>query len=904
MTFGFPRWLLLLPVLVAAAWVWRPLGLRRPLRFLCLGLLVLVLAEPRSRGLAPGLDLWVVVDRSASARGLIAPRIDEIESLLRKSAGSHDRLFFVDYAEEPVLRGDNPEERFAGPVEGTDTALALRYALARMDPDRAARILLLTDGFSTSPLGDVSERLIRQGVPLDTRIFFPETARDHRITDFRIPARVQIGEPFLLDIRVAGPDGEIPLAIFRDGSEIGRETVEIRDGHAVIRLTDRIARAGACRYRAEIRPAGDAFPGNNHAEGWIEVVGGPRILLLTAYGDDPLALVLRAQGFEIERIDDPGRIDLGRLSGARAVVLNNVPAYRIAPEFLESLDVFVRMQGGGLLMAGGKHSFGSGGYFESPIDGLLPVSMELRQEHRKLSTAVAVVLDRSGSMGVGVAGGVTKMDLADEGAARCVELLGDNDAVTVFAVDSTAHMIVPLSAVGPNRSRLQGRIRGIASMGGGIFVYTGLAAAWEELRRAEQGTKHVILFADAADSEEPGRYRELIREMTDAGATVSVIGLGEPSDSDAAFLMDIAARGNGRIFFNADPTALPALFAQETVAVARSAFLDEPVGITPTAGWLEIAARLLEWPEAVDGYNLAYLRDEATAAALTSDEYAAPLTAFWQRGAGRVAAVCFPLGGEYSERIRAWPRYGDFNQTLVRWIMGEDLPPGIGLRTAIDGTILRIELLFDETWEKRFLETPPKIFLAEEDGRRRSLRSPVWERIEPGLFRASEPLSPGIRYRGSVRIGPYTIPFGPLAVAVSPEWRFDPRRVEELRAASKQSGGRERIDLAAAWERPETRGLRDLRPWFLVAFLIVFLAEALQSRVGRRMPEIPKPAEIAARASARLSRGIRRRAAARRSAARPAEPEEPVAPAAASPAETPRNDRDARRSRFRRAKGR
>jgi len=66
---------------------------------------------------------------------------------------------------------------------------------------------------------------------------------------------------------------------------------------------------------------------------------------------------------------------------------------------------FVGEQGGGFLIAGGKRSFGSGGYFQSEIDDLLPVSMELKSEHRKLAVALAIVMDRSGSMGMGVAGG-------------------------------------------------------------------------------------------------------------------------------------------------------------------------------------------------------------------------------------------------------------------------------------------------------------------------------------------------------------------------------------------------------------------------------------------------------------------------------------------------------------------
>ena len=103
-----------------------------------------------------------------------------------------------------------------------------------------------------------------------------------------------------------------------------------------------------------------------------------------------------------------------------------MPAFEIPGDFLAALDFFVNEQGGGLLMAGGKQSFGSGGYFESSIDQLLPVSMELKNEHRKLAVAMAIVMDRSGSMGASVDQGgkqLTKMQLANTGAAKAIELL-------------------------------------------------------------------------------------------------------------------------------------------------------------------------------------------------------------------------------------------------------------------------------------------------------------------------------------------------------------------------------------------------------------------------------------------------------------------------------------------------
>ena len=48
------------------------------------------------------------------------------------------------------------------------------------------------------------------------------------------------------------------------------------------------------------------------------------------------------------------------------------------------------------------------------------------------------------------------------------------------------------------------RIRQIDSGGGGIFTWTALRHAAFQLTKAPQLNKHIVLFADAADAEEPG----------------------------------------------------------------------------------------------------------------------------------------------------------------------------------------------------------------------------------------------------------------------------------------------------------------------------------------------------------------------------------------------------------------
>ena len=829
MRFAAPAWLIFLPL--AALAVWRFRSLRSPLRIACLTLLILILVQPQIRKLGRGLDLWLLVDRSASAADALVPRLSEIESLLARSKPADDRIIYLDYAALAQVRGES-DEIPPHLRQQTRTALAIQSALSRMDDDRAARLLLLTDGYSTEPLTQIGERLARQDVALDYRIVAPTAAADFRIERLHLPARAQSGEAFLIEVDVAGTsDGAVTLEMFRDGTSIGRTELQVRNGQAQARFADRLSGSGAHRYMARVAAEGDPRPGNNQSEKWIEVAGGARVLLLTSYTDDPLAAVLTAQGMEVERVTDLARVHVGQLAGAKAVILNNVPAYRLPSEFLSALDFYVNSQGGGLLMAGGKFSFGSGGYFGSAIDPLLPVSMELRTEHRKLAVAMAIVLDRSGSMSATVAGNVQKMDLANEGAARAIELLGPMDAVSVFAVDMEAHQIVPLTSLGQNRTELVNVVRRITSGGGGIAVPTGLRAAREQLLKAEAGQRHVVLFADANDAvQELGPWPTLLREMAKEGITVSVIGLGSPNDSGAKFLTDVADLGKGRIFFNANPSELPGLFAQETIAVARSAFLEEPVALTPTAGWLELAAKPLAWVDAVDGYNLSYLKPDATAAAVSGDEYRAPLVAYWQRGAGRVAAVSFPLGGDFSARVRAWDRYGDFAQTLTRWLAGDELPAGIGLRTRLDGTELRLDLFYDETWEERLARGAPRIVLA--DGASSATREMVWERLAPGHFTATTALDPDRWVRGAIQVEQSTIPFGPLVAGSSAEWANDRACLVELEAVARASGGTERVDLAKVWEAPRKSAFRDVRAWLLIALLVLFVVDALLTRLG------------------------------------------------------------------------
>src|SRR6185503_3328974 len=220
--------------------------------------------------------------------------------------------------------------------------------------------------------------------------------------------------------------------------------------------------------------ADDPVPENNSAKVLVGVQGPRPLLLISSSPNSGLARLLSAGGMKV-KLAAPEDCDwsLDSLAQYSGMLIENVPAEKITNRGMDLIASWVSEAGAGLMMTGGKRAYGPGGYFKSPLEPVLPVSMELRQEHRKLALAIVVAMDRSGSMAAPVGGGKTKMDLADIAAVQVLDLLSPMDEFGVIAVDSSPHTIVDLAAVSDAAST-RSRILRIASEGGGIFIYEAL----------------------------------------------------------------------------------------------------------------------------------------------------------------------------------------------------------------------------------------------------------------------------------------------------------------------------------------------------------------------------------------------------------------------------------------------
>ena len=811
---------LCLPLLLVILWHRSSWNMLRLIIALALILALMELQWTRERGQP---RVMVVLDVSSSCKDRVLQTWKETQPILEKSRPHDGLLNVMAFAGEAGVwpTADRSDLR----PNQTRLRQGLMLASAAIPEGERAKILLLSDGQSTEALLGLTPYLLQRGHNLYWQTIRSERENDAAVTSLSLPEQSAPHEAFLVDIEVVGPGANLTVQLNRGQQSLGQHKIPLVRGQGRLRLKDHIDQPGHYRYAVSIVGHNDAQRGNDTMSRDIRIEGQGGILLISPYLPDPLAENWRRSGFKVIQESDPSRLEVGRLSGAQAVVLHNTPADQIPLDFLKALTPYVEQQGGGLAMVGGPHSFGSGGYYQSPIDPLLPVSLEIKDERFKLSLALGIVLDRSGSMGVTVGGGKTKMQLANEGSATAVDLLGYSDAVTVFAVDSLAHVVVPLSKVGHDKTGLAHRIRSIQSMGGGIFVYEGLQACFQQLRSAPQANKHIILFSDATDSEEPGDYKKLLADMALEKITVSVIGLGRASDPDAALLRDIATRGSGRMFFCENAKDVPSIFAQETMSVARSAYIEETRLLAPCND-LMVLGHQVPTPDMVQAYNLCLSRPQAHTALATADGDQDPLLAFWQRGAGRVLCFTSPLAGISAHNILAWSPYADFCNTWGRWILKGDLPVGLGLEQRRLGDSQQFDLYYDSTWNERFAAAPPQFTLVELHNPER-LQRVVWEQTKPGHFQATVPLSFERELLGAVSMGNVQIPVGPLSLGSSAEWLPQPEMASELREISRQSGGGPLSSLDQLWNQEKLISRQSLLPWLVGSIGLLVLLEML-----------------------------------------------------------------------------
>ncbi|MGO8765650.1 MAG: VWA domain-containing protein [Limisphaerales bacterium] len=844
-----PFWFLLLVPLVATWFAW-PLPNRslKVLRAMIFALVILALAQLAIRLPDRAGTVIVVADRSESMPMGFDATEREVIDLLYKSMGPRDQLGVVSFGREAAIEQSPQRSGFGGftadiGADHSDLNAAIETGLALIPSQDSGRILVLSDGKWTGKDPEAAAaRAAGRSVAIDYRLLTRPQINDLAIQSFLAPQSVLPGQAFVLSGWIQSPDAqEIQYQLERGDEIISSGSKRVPAGLSRLMFRDRADQAGVNEYVLTVRGAADdPVPENNTARVLVGVEGAKPILIVSSAGEaSGLVRLLRNGGVDAVG-KTPAQCDwsLEELSQFSAVLIENVDAGQIGMSGMETLAAWVEDAGNGLAMTGGQKSYGPGGYFKSPLDRIMPVSMEMRREHRKLNVAVVVALDRSGSMAMPAGGGRKKIDLADLGTVQVLDLLSPMDEFGVFAVDTVAHEIVPLDTVEHNEA-YRSKILKIDSEGGGIYIYEALVASARMISAAHAQTKHIILFSDAADAEQSAHYEEIVQKLRDANVTVSVVGLGTEHDKDADMLKDLARRGGGECYFSDNPDEIPRIFAQDTFTIARSTFVDQPTAFSMTDGYSLLGSQLDSAPPSLGGYNLCYIRPTANLAAITKDEYKAPVVASWNVGSGRVLCFLGEADGKFSGDFANWKQAGEFYSTLARWAAGkhQPLPNNMLLTQEIRDGVCFVQLHLDpERQGDPFSDLPRIQVLHGIPG-----AAPARETI-PFQWKNADLLEAAITVAGRETVlntvdisgqQPVTLP--PVCLPYSPEFAPDQpgRGGTALEEIATTSGGKERVEIPAMWdELPVKSRYVELASWLLVAAAILFLLEILERRTG------------------------------------------------------------------------
>lgn len=831
---------------------WWQYGRSRSAYFLLAAFILVVVAtmKPVWVTVSKSPMLVIVLDRSLSIK---ADQLEYSKRSIRKilTMAPSEKISIVTFGKNVAIEKWFDEE-FDGELylkyidpESSSLNDAILIGCSLIPHDKAGKILLISDGEyrGVNPLIAATEAQ-RRNIKIDIMRLNIDLDEDVGVKEINLPVRVATHEVFQLSVELfTTKEIEVTYELTRLGAIIAKGKSIVPINGKTLTFIDSVNQPGSHLYEFIIKSDSDLVVQNNKANGILQVDGIEKIIVFNTTGTkDNFCRSLEGAGKEVH-VFSPNKInfDIGFLEPYQLIVLENVPADQFVELELKSIQVSVEFYGKSLLMTGGRASFGMGGYLNSVLEPLLPVDMVPKNEKRQIQLGICLMLDRSGSMAAGVGLNKTKMDLANMGSEATLRLLSPRDEISVIAIDSAPHIVIPMSKIEDNVDSFSKKILSIESTGGGIFTYTAIKAGIQEIQKSTSGTRHMILFADAADAEEAGDSVKVCQELFNSGVTVSVVALGQESDVDADFLKDVARAGQGRIFFTEDAESLPRLFTQDVVQVKRNSFDENNTTLLPSSGLTELGH--FPYPElpTVGGINLNYIKPDAQILYICNNEFNSPGIASWRAGAGKVMAISFEVDGKFTGNFSQWQKYDQFFAGLGRWLIPREKNSQAVLRAERKGHQVVLQLLTDP--EDAIQEDiKVEVFSGKNLGDHRSV--PI-RLIEQGVYQGQYDLADSTPHFHMCRHKKEVVKGNAVTLPYSPEYDQSVNAVTRNiildRILTQTKGKKHLLPTDEIFESaiPVTQKVDILLPLLFLCVLCLML-DILQKRIEFKLPDLFK----------------------------------------------------------------
>lgn len=620
---------------------------------------------------------------------------------------------------------------------------------------------------------------------------------------------------------LAGPG---KLRLFENGVEVDAVDIDLKAGELFSHRFTRVPeKRNIYNYRAVIEgfEGRDAIPENNESLAIVDVRGKPLFLYVEGEEGESRYLVgaMEKEGIRLDVRSPEGLPgSLQELAGYDGIILSDIPAHRIGEDRMTAMRDYVEKLGGGFVMIGGMNSFGVGGYYRTPVEEILPVKLKAPDQEEFQSSALALVIDRSGSM----AG--QKIEICKAAAVASAELLTNKDFIGVYAFDSQVHEIVPMTKV-TSISTIANQITLLGS-GGGTNAYPGMVRAREELNRVKSKIKHMIVLTDGQTSGEG--YQALASQCHAEGITISTVAVG--AGAQVGLLQSIAAAGGGQSYVTMDPTSIVRIFTQDTLTHTGRMIREE--AFEPKL--VEKHPMLRDWEDGQAPPLLGYVKTnrKATAQIPLVTDTGDPLLAHWRFGLGKVTAFTSDCKSRWAALwVSDWEGYSRLWSQILRETARAPQGLFMDLRLEEEGSEVKVavDLAEDAATRRDGATVEADVFHVPANALGSTMTTIATLTLGqegPGWYGSRfRPTEPGV-YLVRARSGSQMVSAGHVH---NPSTEVATGRVDDalLKEACKITGGTylENADSPLELTGQDVARYVELWPWLMLAFLAVFLID-------------------------------------------------------------------------------
>lgn len=699
--------------------------------------------------------------------------------------------------------------------------------------------------------GGSSRHLVLVGDGVETRGSLLEAAREAAIAGIKIHAIGVSGE-IQPDVRVtrltssqsrlnegasleleaiieSSLSGPGRIRLFENGVEVEELSVDLVAGETLEQRFKRVPeKRNIYNYRVVIEgfEGRDSIPENNEALSIVDVRG--RALYLYIEGEEGesryLVDAMAREGIRLDVRTPEGLPEsLQELAGYDGIILSDIPAHRIGEARMSAIRDYVEKLGGGFVMIGGMNSFGVGGYYRTPIEEVLPVKLKAPDQEESQSSALALVIDRSGSMSG------QKIEICKAAAVASAELLSSKDFIGVYAFDSQVHEVVPMTKV-TSTSTIAGQIALIGS-GGGTNIYPGMAKAREELNAVKAKVKHMIVLSDGQSSGDG--YQALASQCHAEGITISTVAVG--SGAQVGLLQSVAAAGGGQSYVTMDPNSIVRIFTQDTLTHTGRMIREE--AFEPRL--VEAHPMLRDWEDGLAPPLLGYVKTnrKATAQVPLVTDTGDPLLAHWRFGLGKVTAFTSDCKSRWAALwVSDWPGYSALWSQILRETARPPQGLNMDLRLEESGSDVKVavDLAEDAGTRRNGATVEAEVFYVPASALASGMKTVATLTLEqegPGWYSSQfRPSDSGV-YLVRARSGSQIVSAGYVH---NPSEEVATGRVDEalLRQVCEITGGTylENADQSLELTGTDVARYVELWPYLMMAFLGVFLLDLLIRR--------------------------------------------------------------------------